>query len=219
MVGTSVFRLPWWRMRKKLGIKSYALISVSLRMTLGSSVRYGGKNILLGSFRALIGVFNGHSVIIIPDNTVRNLGGLGDTIRSVAKVATNAKAQVMLTDIGGGADASPEFINAPQNIYSNWGSGITNTLVYVKSSPGIFVGGLFYNSSTVPAYIQILNLASGGTLGTTAPAHSIPIPPGYVWGEPDHHILLSNGLALAATTTATGNTAPSTAINCDVFYF
>jgi len=219
MAGTSVFRLPWWRKRKKFGIKSYTLISISLRMALGSSVRSGGSNKLLSSFKVLVGVFNSHSVAIIPDNTVRNLGNLGDVIRSIAKTATNAKAQVMLTDIGGGTDASPEFINGSQSIYSNWSSGLTNTIIYVKASSGVFIGGLFYNSSSAPVYIQVLNLASGGTLGTTVPVHSIPIPPSCVWDEPDHHIPMTTGIALAATTTATGNAAPNAAINCDIFFF
>jgi hypothetical protein len=43
------------------------------------------------------------------DNTVLNSGSGGDTIRDVAKTANSpAKTQVMILDVGGGLDSSPE---------------------------------------------------------------------------------------------------------------
>ena len=44
------------------------------------------------------------------DNTTLNQSSGGDTIRNVAKTATSAKTQVVLLDLGGGADADPETI-------------------------------------------------------------------------------------------------------------
>ena len=44
------------------------------------------------------------------DNTTINPGSGGDVIRTVAKVVTSAKTQVILIDLGGGADADPENI-------------------------------------------------------------------------------------------------------------
>ena len=42
------------------------------------------------------------------DNTT--LPGTGDVVRDVAKTVTGAKTQVVLLDLGGGADADPETI-------------------------------------------------------------------------------------------------------------
>ncbi|HXD86815.1 MAG TPA: hypothetical protein VN641_09985 [Urbifossiella sp.] len=156
------------------------------------------------------------------DDTVLNLGSGGDTVRDVAKTATSAKTQVMLADIGGGADSSPEFIDGPLSAYLAWGGTtnaiFTNSIVFPKASPGLFRGGIFYNPNSSIVYIQVLNLATGGTLGTTVPIHVIALAPNAIWNEPLRNLFASSGIAVAATTTPTGSTAPPTGISGEVFY-
>lgn len=156
------------------------------------------------------------------DNTVLNLGSGGDTVRDVAKTATSAKTQVMLADIGGGADSSPEFIDGPLSAYLAWSgttnAALTNAIVFPKASAGIFRGGVFYNPNSSIVYLQIFNLATGGTLGTTVPIYIIPLGPNAIWNEPIKNIYGSSGIGIAATTTPTGNGAPATAVSGTVLY-
>jgi hypothetical protein len=71
-------------------------------------------------------------------------------------------------------------------------------------------------------YIQVFNAAAGSvTVGTTT---SIPygIPAngssGFVMDLVGEQYSNSSGFSIAATTTATGGTAPSTALDCNVSY-
>jgi len=93
-------------------------------------------------------------------------------------------------------------------------TALTNTAVSVKASAGQFGGYMFNNPNASITYIQIFNVASGSvTLGTTAPTYVVPIPP-----NASANVEFANGIAhataisAAATTTATGSTAPTTSL-------
>ena len=100
-------------------------------------------------------------------------------------------------------------------------TGLTNTAVQVDSSPGVLSSIYCYNPNSVVAYIQIFNVASGSvTVGTTTPSQSYGIPASQASGIalPVQGINLTAAISVAATTTATGGTAPSTALNCNATY-
>jgi hypothetical protein len=100
---------------------------------------------------------------------------------------------------------------------------LSNTVVAVKSSAvGTLYGLSAYNPNASVSYVQSFDVATAGavTLGTTVPNESWPIPANGWYDVPinDLGLLRANGIQLAATTTATGSTAPGTGLTVHVFY-
>ena len=100
-------------------------------------------------------------------------------------------------------------------------NALTNTAVAVKAAGGQLAMVQCYNPNSSQAYIQIFNVASGSvTVGTTAPTLSIPIAATATggWVVAPGGVYFSVAIAVAATTTATGATAPSTAVDCNAAF-
>jgi hypothetical protein len=104
-------------------------------------------------------------------------------------------------------------------------NGLTNSVVSVKTSAGELGGYHCLNQSGAVAYVQVFDAASSGgvTLGSTAPTLSFGLPaaaslPGGGNLEWSNGIHFASGIQVAATTTATGSTAPSTAVDCNFLY-
>jgi hypothetical protein len=93
-------------------------------------------------------------------------------------------------------------------------TALSNTKVAVKASAGTFGGYMIYNPNAAAIYVQVFDVASGSvTLGSTTPTYVVTIPPAA--GANVEFTLGVNhatAITLAATTTATGSTAPSTAL-------
>jgi hypothetical protein len=111
------------------------------------------------------------------DNTTLNAATGGDTIRDVAKTANSpAKTQVVLLDIGGGADGSPETIASaanplPSGVYDSTGIGINS----VPFGTGVnclltALGATDFIISTVNS--SVAQLAAGASF--IAPLEAIP---------------------------------------------
>jgi hypothetical protein len=122
-------------------------------------------------------------------------------------IANAANSPVPLGSASGGW--KPSLLNA-----------LTTTVRGIKASAAGQLGMLqCSNSGASTLFIQLFDVATTGgvTLGTTAPVLSFEVPP----GTPNGYALslvgmqFSNGIQAAATTTATGNTAPSTLPNCN----
>ena len=97
----------------------------------------------------------------------------------------------------------------------------TTTVKVVKPTSGRVAGWYIYNPNSSVAYVQFFDVASGGTLtlGTTAPLLTIGVPATAAANLLDGNGLnFKNGIQLAATTTATGSTAPSSGLDVNVFY-
>lgn len=103
-------------------------------------------------------------------------------------------------------------------------AGLTTTVTSVKSSNAGQLGQLYcYNPNASAAYIQVFDVAkaSGVTLGTTVPVASFGFAAttgASVLNLTALGIHFANGIQVAATTTATGLTAPSTALDCSAAY-
>lgn len=91
---------------------------------------------------------------------------------------------------------------------------LTNTVASIKSSAGQVGGWMFYNPNTSAVYIQVYNAVSGSvTVGTTTAAYVLALPPGAAANvEYANGITHSTAISAAATTTATGSTAPTNPI-------
>ena len=101
----------------------------------------------------------------------------------------------------------------------SWNS-IKATATSVKGSAGQVYGWYIYNSNSSAVYVQFFNTASGSvTLGTTTPVYSLGIP-----ATSGANAFIPCGIAhgtaitIAATTTATGSTAPTNNVDINVFY-
>ena len=104
-------------------------------------------------------------------------------------------------------------------------SGLSNSVVTVKGSAGELGAYHCLNQSGAVAYVQVFDAATSGavTLGSTTPVLSFGLPaaaslPGGGNLEWSNGIHFASGIQIAATTTATGSTAPSTAIDCNFAY-
>jgi len=99
---------------------------------------------------------------------------------------------------------------------------LTNTAVAVKASAGNLYGVAFVNTGGVSAFVQMFDLATGSvTLGTTVPKMVFWVPAGGAWEEKftgEAKVSFATAITVAATTTGTGNTAPSTGIMATVIY-
>lgn len=93
-------------------------------------------------------------------------------------------------------------------------TALSNTKVAVKASAGSFGGYMLYNPNAAVAYVQVFDVASASvTLGTTAPTYVITVPPAAGANlEFSLGIAHATAITLAATTTATGSTAPASAL-------
>lgn len=99
-------------------------------------------------------------------------------------------------------------------------SGLSTTVTAIKSSAAGSLGMLVCgNPNASIIFIQVFDVATAGgvTLGTTAPTLSFQVDASSTVGFalPINGMAFANGIQMAATTTATNNTAPGTAANCN----
>lgn len=99
-------------------------------------------------------------------------------------------------------------------------TALTNSAQAIKASAGTFGGYYIYNPNSSAVYVHIYNTASGSvTVGTTNPKNTFCIP-----ATSGANLEITNGIqygtamSCAATTTGPGNTAPSTALECNFFF-
>lgn len=104
---------------------------------------------------------------------------------------------------------------------SDGSTALTNSAQAIKASAGSLGGWFIYNPNSVAAYVQLYNTAAASvTVGTTNPLFMITIPPGSAANaEFSMGIAFSNaGWSAAATSTAGGNGALTTALDAVFFY-
>ena len=132
--------------------------------------------------------------------------------------ATSANSSPVVIASDQSAVAVTGSINVLPGTTGGWSvssqTALTNVKVAVKTSAATLGGYMFYNANPAAAYIQVFDIALASvTLGTTTPTYTIPIPPASA-----AHIEFTLGInhataiTVAATTTATGSSAPSTAL-------
>lgn len=108
-------------------------------------------------------------------------------------------------------------VNLGTSVYSG---SVTNTATAVKATTGQLYGYEIHNSNTSAVYIQLFNAtAANVTVGTTTPFMSIGIPASTsVRIEYSMGVAFGTAISLAATTTRTGNTAPSNTVDVNITY-
>lgn len=99
-------------------------------------------------------------------------------------------------------------------------TALSNTAVALKASGGNLYGVHIENSSAAKSYVHFYDVAQGSvTVGTTTPAISLVIP---AQGAYDYNfstpLTFATAITIAATTTATGGTAPASALLFNAYY-
>lgn len=101
---------------------------------------------------------------------------------------------------------------------------LSNTAVAVKASSGRLYGYHIFNPGTALAYVQIYNVAAASVVvGTTTPIITLAMPSNSSSSVGVDHLFstpvtFGTAIAVAATTTPTGGSAPATAIVTNFFY-
>lgn len=104
---------------------------------------------------------------------------------------------------------------------SDGGTALTSTAQAISAAAGQVYGWYIYNPNATAQFVQFYNTAAGSvTVGTTNPLFMLTIPATAAANvEFTNGIAFSNtGFSIAATSTAGGNGAPSTALDAVVFY-
>jgi hypothetical protein len=164
----------------------------------------------------------------VSDNIVLNAMSGGDTC--AADDIGGVKYQRFKVAYGADGSASDVSASAPLPVVptpavgGGWSvssqTALTNTDVAIKASAGLFGGYMVYNPNTVACYIQLFDIATASvTVGTTTPTYVLPIPAASAANlELSCGIDHATAITVAATTTATGGTTPTTALVCVFFY-
>lgn len=116
---------------------------------------------------------------------------------------------------------SLENTNSTMNASSSdGGTALTSTAQAIKASAGKIKGYFIYNPNATAQFVQFYNTAHGSvTVGTTNPLFMLTIPPASaanLWMESG--VNFSTAMSWAATSTAGGNGAPTTALDAVCWY-
>ena len=98
---------------------------------------------------------------------------------------------------------------------------LSNTVRNIKSTAGRIFGYLIHNPNGSEAFVQVFYRPSNSViLGTTAPDLIIKVAANgsVAWDFQDPRGVNSIGLSVAATTTDTGSTAPTTGLSGTIFH-
>lgn len=149
------------------------------------------------------------------DNNIGNV----DVVTLPALVAGTANiGDVDVLTVPAVAGEAASTFNASS---SDGATALTNSAQSVKGSAGSLKGWYIYNPNTSAQFVQFFNTASGSvTVGTTNPLFMLTIPAGSaanLWMQPGG-IAFSTAISIAATSTAGGNGAPTTALDVVVWY-
>lgn len=97
-------------------------------------------------------------------------------------------------------------------------NALSTTVTTVTGSAGILDTYFCHNPNTATAYIQIFDISGSVTLGSSTPKWSIAIPAGGSGNLAQMALNFANAIKVAATQTATGSSAPTTALDCNFGY-
>jgi hypothetical protein len=149
--------------------------------------------------------------------TVNKIGGNAINTGN-GTAGTGTQRVTLASDSTGQAAPSAASAATGTAIYNN--TALSSTKQAVNASAGNLYGYHIYNPNASIVYVQLFNVASASvTVGTTAPTAVLAIPPtGWADSPPSVPIAFGTALTIAATTTATGSTAPATAILANLWY-
>jgi hypothetical protein len=140
----------------------------------------------------------------------------GPTDGDYEPFATNEVGAVWVSETPS-ANGGASTMNATS---SDGGTALTSTAQAIKASAGCVYGYYIYNPNATAQFVQFYNTASGSvTVGTTNPLFMLTIP-----ATSGANLFINTGIQFstaiswAATSTAGGNGAPTTALDAVAWY-
>lgn len=134
-------------------------------------------------------------------------------------ISDNAGSLTVDAPVGAPVYVTPTpSVGGGASYYSN--TALSSTKQQISSAACTVTGWAVHNPAAATTYIQIWDLASASvTVGTTAPSWTLVLPAGATANMFDTGgVKHATGFTVAATTTATGSTAPATAAVVSFFY-
>lgn len=173
-------------------------------------------------------------VAVSPNNSVAVTGTFWQATQPVSGTVTANQGGTWTVQPGNTANTTPWLTsnvppsNGTQGWSFNYQSALSSTKQQIKGSAGTFGGYIMLtNPNTAETYIQVFNKASASvTVGTTAPDFVLRIP-GLATAsgtgvaanlELVNGVAMSTGITVAATTTATGSSAPANAVTATFLF-
>lgn len=153
-----------------------------------------------------------------------NVTKIAGTAASVNSGNKDAGTQRIVLATDQPALTNPQPATIPLKTTGGWTpkrlSALSTTVTAIKSSAAGSLGMLVCgNPNASIIFIQVFDVATAGavTLGTTVPDLSFQVDASSSIGFalPVNGMAFANGMQVAATTTATGSSAPGTAANCN----
>lgn len=183
-----------------------------------TKITLDGEAVVLGAGTAAFGKLAANSGVDIGDVDITSIAAGDNNIGNV-DVLTIAAGTTLIGDVG----IQPRTTNGLDVLNSSssdGGTALTNSAQAIKASAGKVYGWAIYNPNTSAAFVQLYNTASGSvTVGTTSPLFMLTIPPGTAAHViNDIGITFGTAISWAATSTAGGNGAPTTALDAVAFY-
>jgi len=150
-----------------------------------------------------------------------NIGTL-TSITNAVTVSQGTAANLNATVVGTGTFA----VQATPAVSTSGGmtrfrnTALSNTAVAVKASAGNLYYFHIQNTNSADSYLQLYNVAQGSvSVGTTTPDLTLAVPAGGVLDTPlTFPYSFSTAITIAATTTITGGSAPSTGLLVAIGY-
>ena len=133
-------------------------------------------------------------------------------VTNVAGKNGNGNSTPMAVDVNGAVQTYAAG-NTPILVTS-----LTNSSQTVVASAAVLENYFCYNPNSSEAYVQIYDISGAVTVGTSTPKWSIGIPATSGANISQLGLTFANAIKVAATTTATGGSAPSSSLNCNFGY-
>jgi hypothetical protein len=137
-------------------------------------------------------------------------------------ISTDASATLIPADATDGlaVNIGAATISTVNSTSSDGGTALTSTAQTIKGSAGKLMGYYVYNPNTAAVFVQFYNTASGSvTVGTTNPLFMLTIPSSSAANLAlPFGINFGTAMSWAATSTAGGNGAPTTALDAVCWY-
>lgn len=191
------------------------LAAVTNVATIGTSVTPGTGATNLGKAEDAVHTTGdvGVAILGIRDDTLNATSG---TEGDYEMFHTTAEGAVWVTQ-------APSITNGWATFNATSGDGstaLTATAQQVKATTGTVGGWYIYNPNSSATYVNFYNSTSAGvTVGTTNQQMVICVPATAGANvEFGNGITFATAISISATTTGGGNTAPATALECNVFY-
>jgi len=143
-------------------------------------------------------------------------------------VSVDGVSATLTVQPGNTANTTPWLTSLTPGTTGGWTPKLENnlgtTVQTVKSGAGelgwyMCLNGNGTNINTNPTYIQIFDTSGTVTLGTTTPVAFVALPASSGANvEFSNGLNFANAIKIAATTTATGSTAPTNNVDCSFGY-